>query len=106
MALDGGGDFMHVIFKVPVENKGKADQLLKDDLVSRQSITIRDTSALEMEGKETYVLIEGSEEALKKADELFEEVGEKLEGGDAEAIYSKIKEREAEAEGGMGLLFG
>lgn len=106
MALEGGGDFMYAIFKVPVENKGKADQLLKDDLVSRQSITVRDAQALEMEGKETYVLIEGSEEALKKADELFEEVGEKLGGEDAETIFNKIKEREAEAEGGMGLLFG
>ena len=97
---------MHAIFKVPVENKGKADQILKDDLVSRQSITIRDASALEMEGKETYILIEGSEEALEKADELFEEVGEKLKSGDAEGIYKTIKDREAEAEGGMGLLFG
>jgi hypothetical protein len=62
---------MHAIFKVPVENKGKIDQLLKDDLVSRQSITVRDAAALSMEGKETFVLIEGSEEALEKADELF-----------------------------------
>lgn len=106
MALNGRGFHMHVVFKVPVENKGKADQLLKDDLVSRQSITIRDARALEIEGKETYVLIEGSEEALKKADELFKEVGKKLEGADAEKILSIVKEREAEADGGMGLLFG
>jgi hypothetical protein len=106
MALNGRGFHMHAIFKVPVENKGKVDQLLKDDLVSRQSITVRDASALSMEGKETYVLIEGSDEALEKADELFEEIGEKLEGGDAEATFSKIKEKEEEAQGGMGLLFG
>jgi hypothetical protein len=106
MALDGRGYHMYAIFKVPVENKGKVDQLLKDDLVSRQSITVRDAAALSMEGKETYVLIEGSEEALEKADELFEEVGEKLKGTDAETIYNNIKEKEAEAEGGMGLLFG
>lgn len=97
---------MHAIFKVPVENKGKVDQVLKDDLVSRQSITVRDAAALSMEGKETYVLIEGSEEALEKADEIFKEVGDKLKGGDAETTFNKIKEKEAEAEGGMGLLFG
>ncbi len=97
---------MYAIFKVPVENKGKVDQQLKDDLVSRQSITLRDAAALSMEGKETYVLIEGSEEALEKADELFKEVGDKLEGKDAESIFKNIKDKEAEAEGGMGLLFG
>lgn len=106
MALNGRGDLMHAIFKVPVENKGKIDQLLKDDLVSRQSITVRDAAALSMKGKETYVLIEGSEEALEKADELFKEVGDKLEGKDVESIFKTIKDKELEAEGGMGLLFG
>ncbi len=106
MALNGTGDYMHAIYEVPVENKGKIDQVLKDDLVSRQSITIRDAAALSMEGKETYVLIEGSDEALEKADELFKEVGKKLEGGDAEDTYRMIKEKDEAAEGGMGLLFG
>ncbi len=106
MALNGRGFHMYAVFKVPVENKGKADQMLKDDLVSRQSITVRDGPALEIEGKETYVLIEGSEQALKKADELFKDIGKKLEGAEAEKIFNIIKEREAEAEGGMGLLFG
>lgn len=106
MALNGRGDLMHAIFKVPVENKGKIDQLLKDDLVSRQSITVRDAAALSMKGKETYVLIEGSEEALEKADDLFKEAGDKLEGKDVESIFKTIKDKELEAEGGMGLLFG
>ena len=106
MVFDRRGDHMYVIFKVPVEKKGKVDQVLKDDLVSRQSIYVRDAQALMMDGKETYVLIEGSEEALKKAEELFEEIGEKLEGKDAEDLYSKIMGKEEDATGGMGLLFG
>ncbi|MFQ6060813.1 MAG: hypothetical protein ACE5KV_05925 [Thermoplasmata archaeon] len=106
MAFEREGNYMYVLFKVPVEKRGKVNQLLKDDLVSRQSIIVRDASALMMEGKETYVLIEGSDEALKKAEELFEEIGEKLEGKEAEDIYSKIKEKEEDATGGMGLLFG
>ncbi|MFQ5883589.1 MAG: hypothetical protein ACE5IO_00645 [Thermoplasmata archaeon] len=106
MVFDPKGDHMYAIFKVLVEKKGKIDEILKDDLVSRQSIVVRDASALSMESKETFVLIEGSDEAIKKAEELFEEVGEKLEGSEAEEIYNKIKEKEDDAAGGMGLLFG
>lgn len=68
---------MYAIFSVEKSNIGKADEILKDDIVSRQSITIRDASALGIDSENRYILIEGNKDAIKKAEELFKGIEEK-----------------------------
>ena len=96
----------YVIFHVDQEHTGKINTLIKDDLVSRQSIITRDATALDMKGTETYVKIEGSAEGVKRAEELAKELGfKKLKAKKAKEINEKILQQEDSAATGMGLIF-
>ena len=94
------------IFDVKKENEPKIAEILKDDIVSRQSILMRDAKVFDLKDLGKLVLIEGDEKALKKAEELFTDVGKKLEGKEKEDVYKKFKDEESEVLGGMGLVFG
>ena len=96
----------YMIFEVKRENVGKINQMLKDDLVSRQSILTRDSSSLGMDGDVSFLKIEGSEEGLKRAKDLAKELEfTKLDKKKAEKINEKIMEQEESAADGMGMIF-
>ncbi len=123
---------MYAIFSVKKGNIGKADEILKDDIVSRQSITIRDASALGIDSENRYILIEGNKDAIKRAEELFKgkkvseeaqkedvreeevektgglfkEIGKKENKKTAKQIYDKIKKEEDAVAEGVGFVFG
>jgi hypothetical protein len=97
----------YVIFEVKSEEVGKINQMLKDDLVSRQSILNRDASSLNLKKDVSYLKIEGSEKGLKKAEEIAKELKfKKLNKKESEEINIKIKEQEDSAADGMGMIFG
>ena len=95
----------YVVFKVPKDKNLVIAKVTSDDIVSRQSISSRDGSAIGMDEEWKYVVVEGSDDALQRAKELFgqESISEAENG---EEIYKKIKEEEENAAGGMGMLFG
>ena len=96
----------YVIFEVKSEDAGKINELIKDDLVSRQSILTRDSSSLDLKGNFLYLKIEGSEEGLKRAKKLAKELNlKKLDGKKAKEIDKKIKEQEDSAASGIGMIF-
>ena len=96
----------YVIFEVKSENVGEIDKMIRDDLVSRQSILTRDSSSLDIKENVFYVKIEGSKEGLKKAEELAKELKfKKLGKKKAEGINKKIEEQEDSAASGMGMIF-
>lgn len=90
---------------VPSGKRGELDAVLKDDVVSRQSQKVRDAAALGGPADATYVLIEGSPDAVRRAEELLGKLGEKLPAADAEALYRRFKDEEEAASAGMGLFF-
>ena len=92
----------YVLFKVKKEDRSKVDTALKIDIISRQSITVRDGEGLGLD-ESTYVLIEGSDEAVAEAKKAFD-FAEMPE--DSQEIYRKLKEQEDDAASGMGLIFG
>ena len=97
---------VYVIFEVKSEDAGKINKITKDDLVSRQSILVRDSSSLNIDGEFSYLKIEGNEEGIKRAKELakeqnFKKLGEKK----AKEINDKIIEQEDSAASGMGMIF-
>lgn len=97
----------YVIFEVKSENISKINDLLKDDLVSRQSILTRDSSSLNIDKNVSYLKIAGSNEGIKKAEELAKDLEfKKLSKKDAEEIDKKIEEQENSAADGMGMIFG
>ena len=96
----------YVIFEVESENIGKINKLIKDDIVSRQSILTRDCNSLNMKGDFSYLKIEGSQEGIKRAEELAKELNlKKIDKKKAEKINEKIEEQEDSAASGMGMIF-
>ena len=96
----------YVIFEVKNEDAGKINSVIKEDIVSRQSILTRDSSSLNIEGDVLFLKIEGSEEGIKKAEELAKEQGfSKLDEKKAEDVNKKIVEQEDSAASGMGMIF-
>jgi len=75
------------------------DALLKHDVVSRQSVSVRDHP----DGGKT-LLIEGSDEALAIVREI---AGDSvLEGPEAKAWHDRIREEEDSVATGLGAIFG
>ena len=93
------------IFSVPSAKRAELDTALQDDLVSRQSRKIRDAGTFGGPADRTYVLLEGSDEALRKAEALLAGVGDRLAGPDAEGLYGRFREEDESASAGMGLFF-
>lgn len=96
---------MYGIFRVPAAEASRIDALLKDDLVSRQSVTIRDARSLGVDREGTIVLVEGSPAAVDRAEKLLEGAGGRLQGAEAEAAYRRFRTQDEDAAMGMGLLF-
>lgn len=90
---------------VPTEKKSELDAILRDDVVSRQSQKIRDAATQGGPSGQLFVLVEGSPEAIARAQSLLAAVGEKLKTEDAEAVYRRLKDEDEAASAGMGLFF-
>lgn len=90
---------------VPNAKRTELDAVLKDDQLSRQSHKLRDAATAGGPAGELYVLIEGSADAVTRADQLLGPVGKKLAGKDAELVYTKFREEDDAASAGMGLFF-
>jgi hypothetical protein len=96
----------YVIFEVKKEETGNINTIIKDDQVSRQSITTRDANSLDIKGEATYLKIEGNEDVLKKAEEMAKELGiKKLKVKEAKEINEKIESQDDSAASGMGMIF-
>ncbi len=93
------------IFSVPGGKRSELDRVLKDDLVSRQSQKVRDAGALGGPADTIYVLVEGSADGVRHAEELLAPVGTRLTGPDGEGLYRRFKDEEEAASAGMGLFF-
>ncbi len=97
---------MYTILKIEKKDSQCIDQIYGDDVVSRQSIIRREGIALGIKDDAMYVLIEGSEEGVKRAEEICKDKGKILKDKEREEIYSKFKELEDQSLEGMGSIFG
>ena len=69
---------MREVFEVKPSNLAKAQELLsKDDLTSRQSIYVRTAASLGVKSDNTFIILDGNTDALKKADELLKSLSTK-----------------------------
>jgi hypothetical protein len=98
---------MKAVFFIDREKYGGAkSKLYGDDLVSRQSITARDSASLGKKGDGYYVQIDGDEAAIKKAREILKGAGKELKGKEAGEITDTIEGQESSAADGFGAIFG
>ncbi len=97
---------MYRVFRLPGAQASRSELLWSDDLVSRQSVTARDAKSLGLPGDDRYVLVEGSDAGLARANELLKEVARPLDGAEAERIFRRFRAQDEDAASGMGLIFG
>lgn len=95
----------YAIFEVSKENIRIIDTLKQDDLISRQSIYVRDAASLNMEGNALYLKIEGDEQAIRRAYEMYGKATA-LDGEKKERINKEFIGDEEKASEGMGFIFG
>jgi hypothetical protein len=93
------------LYEIPNEHRTELDAALKDDIVSRQSHTLRDAAAAGGPSGRLYVLVEGSPDGVARADELLKAAGTRMPPPEAERLYRQFKDEEDAASSGMGLFF-
>src|SRR5580658_4274085 len=59
-----------VLYSVPSTKKSEVEAALRDDIVSRQSHKVRDAASAGGPSGQLYILVEGSVEAVDRADAL------------------------------------
>jgi len=93
------------IFRLAPAQADLVNLLTADDLVSRQSLTVRDAKSLGLKGDDRYILVEGSDAALARAVELLKGTLP-LKGAEADDVYRRFQSQDEQAASGMGLIFG
>lgn len=94
-----------IIFEVPNDHRSKLDEVLRDDLIARQSHKLRDAATLGGRSGHLFVQIDGSAEAVARAETMLKEVGAKLPAKEAEALRVRLQQEDEAASEGMGLFF-
>lgn len=96
---------MREVFLVSSENKSKAEDLLrKDDEIGRGSINLRSPSALDIDEEGYFIIIDTSEERVKKAEHLLHDIAKKYPH--AKKVLDKFDEQENAAIEGFGNILG
>jgi hypothetical protein len=93
---------------VKKENVSKAEHAIKGDLstASRQSITIKDAKALDIDKEGSFFFISGSDEGVEEVKGLMKEYVEDAKEEELNKAKEKIKEEEDKAAEGFGGIFG
>ncbi len=98
---------MKAVFFIETDKYGQAkNKVYSDELVSKQSIIIRDASPLGMKKAGYYMLIDGEDEAIKLAKEILADAAHELSGPEAEKVIAAIEKQESSAAEGFGAIFG
>ena len=93
------------VFLVSSENKNKAEDILRqDDLVGRQSITVRSAPYLDIDEEGYFIVVDGNEAAISRAHELLDQLAKRYEHKDK--VVAKVKEQEDAAIEGFGNILG
>lgn len=94
------------VYVLPSDKRTELEELTtKDDLLWRQTRTLRDAAPLGGAANEVYFYMEGSETAMAHADEHVTKVAKKADPKLAEELHAKFKAEEEASAQGMGLMF-
>lgn len=92
------------VFRVKPSDRNRLEEALGDDILSRQSIQIRDARHFGVPGEHVYLFVEGEERGMLRADAIVLEFAERAP--EAEALYRMLKQEEDDAASGLGAIFG
>ena len=93
------------VYSLDRASQAVIDSLKNDDVVGRQSITVRNSELFGLPEETVTVIIEGSEESLKKAEELGKGSLKVLGPSITQNVISRIREEEDRSDRGLGFIF-
>ncbi|MBI4153299.1 hypothetical protein HY497_02140 [Candidatus Woesearchaeota archaeon] len=94
---------MREVYEIKPANLSKAQEVLgKDDLTSRQSMYVRTAVSLSIKSDNTYIILDGNVDALKKAEVLLKSLATKAKNKDD--ILKKFDAIENTSAEGFGFL--
>jgi len=94
----------HQVYRFPSSARARLEEALGDDILSRQSLTIRDARHFGVPGDWTYLFVEGEEKGILRADGVLLDFGERAPDG--EALYRMLKDEEDAAASSLGSIMG
>jgi hypothetical protein len=98
---------MKVVFFAKSDKYAQAKtKVYGDEVVSKASIIIRDNSAIGMKKAGYYIVIDGEDEAVKKAKEILAGLAGVVSGAEEKSVVKAIEEQESSADAGFGAIFG
>jgi len=98
---------METLFEIDTQNIQKCKNLLlKDEIVSKGSITFREGRSLGFDREGYYCYISGSEEVCERAKDLIKSIGKEVRKEERDEIIQRMKEEEESAMSGFGSIFG
>ena len=86
-----------------VKDKGKLDELLKENAYTEDSVARMGYNVKEMDGR-VYLVVEGNEE--EKVMAALGSAIERVDKEERERVMAKLKEEEESAVAGFGGIFG
>lgn len=92
------------VYRMKPAQVPRLDEALGDDVLSRQSLQVRDARHFGMPGDWVFLFVEGGEAGVIRADALLLEFAERAP--DAERLHHLLKAEEDEAASSLGSLFG
>ena len=92
------------VYRVKSADRARLDAALGDDVLSRQSLQVRDARHFGRPGGDLYLFVDGSEAGIVRADALLLDFAERAP--DAERLHAQLAEEDDAAASGLGSIFG
>lgn len=92
------------VYRVKAADRDRLDRALGDDILSRQSLQVRDARHFGRPGSDLYLFVDGSDAGILRADALLLDFAERAP--DAAELHAALQEEDDEAASGLGALFG
>ena len=98
---------MKILFYLEKDKYQRAnDIVLKNDVLSRQSINFREAGSLGLKETGYYLELDCSEEAVPEARNILKDLAKELTGKEKEKILEIIQKQDEAANAGFGAIFG
>lgn len=94
-----------IVYEFPSSKRADVESLLEQDPLSRQSVTVKDADAFDLDRSSVFVIVEGDEGVLDQAREDFQALDGAVPG-EADDLLAQLDEEEEAAAGGVGFIFG
>lgn len=92
------------VYRLRAVNKPKLDEALGDDILSRQSLQVRDARHFGVPGDWVFLFVDGTEAGILRADAVLLDFAERAP--DAKVLHDLLVAEDDAAASGLGSLFG